>query len=102
MTNEDAQHLFSQLQNLIAGVEQAKLVQEIVVAYDRFAESAMQALISAATVAGTIEKHGMYEAISQDAWKIADIMMAERAKRGLGFPPSLGPSANDNEGIPRQ
>lgn len=69
--------LMKQLEGMMGGAAAMQVVQQAISAYDQVAVAAMQSLIALGTL-------GTYEDLAAAAWKIADAMVAERAKRGLG------------------
>lgn len=78
MSNEA--ELLQQMQAVIQQTMAVTTMQGIVKAYDDFARAAMVEVIdSYATVDASVA-----ESIAEEAWLIADAMMAERKKRGLG------------------
>jgi cytochrome c553 len=74
--------LLQQMQAVIQQTMAVTTMQGIVKAYDDFARAAMVEVISGYD-AGSIDAN-QAESIAREAWLIADAMMAERKKRGLG------------------
>jgi hypothetical protein len=70
---------FKDLQSMMQGAASADVVHKAIAAYDGFATAAMQVLLK------HMPKQAMsYEQVAEYAWTVADAMMAERRKRGLG------------------
>ena len=55
----------------------ARTIETVVASYDAYATAAMQAIVRE-------DVNGDPRLIAQEAWQIADAMMAERKKRGIG------------------
>lgn len=72
------------MRDLQSILQTAGVVDKMLNAYDGFAATAMQVLLKHQM--SMFEGRMTYEAIAEYAWKLADAMMEERRKRGLGAP----------------
>lgn len=69
--------LMKQLEGMMGGAAAMQVLQQAISAYDQVAVAAMQSLIA-------LGEKMSAEELAFSAWKIADAMVAERSKRGLG------------------
>ena len=81
MAAEEIGQLLGLFQGAMTQVETVQTVRQWAAAYDTCAVTAMRELISKFEL--TFAK-GDVQDLASTAWKIADAMMAERVKRGLG------------------
>lgn len=80
----DSDDIMKQLNSLMQTTATAAVVTQLMVAYDGFATAALRELL--ADDASMAEATKGCEWLAAKAWEIADAMMLERAKRGLGNP----------------
>ena len=71
--------MMGELNSLMSKVMGTQMVQDVVHAYDAYATAAMQALIGATGPTSVTA-----DLIASVAWRVADAMMTERKKRGIG------------------
>lgn len=76
--NDELEIAINTMQQMLVGVS----IQETTKAYDAYASQAMEVLLKKVDV--PVMTDIVAEAIASTAWTIADAMMAERKKRGLG------------------
>lgn len=84
---EELDMMMRQLGGIMQAANTAQVVHAVVGAYDQFALAAMRVLVEAATHSGGVDVNNQpinASRVAEDAWVIADAMMVERAKRGLG------------------
>lgn len=76
---DDTREIINELDSMLKKAATAEIVTQLIAAYDSFAQAAMCELLTRGGV-----RAGKECALAERAWVIADAMMVERKKRGLG------------------
>lgn len=75
---EDSKQVLEQLQQIVASANTGQAINQSIVAYDHYATAAMKVLLEKYHSNENLKK------IAEYAWELADAMVGERRKRGLG------------------